>query len=941
MLHLHTLGRFELVRPAASGIEVISVQPKRLALLAYLCISAAAPRGLQRRDTLLALFWPESSEEEARRALRQALYYLRNALGDGVLLSRPDESLEVVPGALWCDAVALETAAGTGRPAEALDLYGGDFLAGVHLPQVSAELEQWMDATRARLRRVAATAAWSVAQQAGAGGATAKAVAAARRAVELQPDDEAGARRLIELLQLGGDRLSALSAYENLVRRFQQDFGAAPSPETTALGARLRAAAPVPVPPQTEDGSAPHELVAPSTSGAAARPRRWAAWFAAAAVVGVMAGLALRARAGEGAPAGGEPVVRSDRLLVADLANHTRDSLLAGAIGEALRVDLAQSRLVGVLSSQQVSEALARMEQSGAATLTDSLAREIALREGIGVYVTGAVGSIGRGYVVSAELVSAGEGEVLATVRETAADSTRLLQAVDRVGSVLRERLGESVGSVRATPPLERVTTRSLDALRRYSGAVRASVWEGDNRRAYRFLREAVELDSGFAMAWRLLAWVAGNLGEHGTARLASEQAFRHRERLPDRDRLDLAASYYAYHARQADAIRAYGALLDAYPKHLTATFNISWLYFQLHDWRRAEEYNRRALALDSTIPKYHWTLAVCLLAQGKLEAAAAQTRKTLERFPALERALWLDVDIAMARWDLPTADRRTRELLAESPDNYARQDRGLRTLATLALMRGRVRDAERYLLELEPVLRREGSPSERVMLAAWRGFVEAWYRGSGDRAAAVMEGSLADLRLDSIPVGDRHNRWRGYVYALAGRQDRVRALVAEARAAPPDGIGREGELLRVEGAAQLAEGRVTDAIATLRRSAEIQYCPLCALPDLARTYERAGQPDSAIAVYQRYLRTPWMDRWSSDGEFTGHALLRIAELSDQRGDVQGAAAAYRKFVELWRRADAELQPLVKRAEDRLAALDNVAALSGSGGAAVLVAQSR
>src|SRR5918996_3662143 len=187
MLHLHTLGRFELVRPAASGIEVISLQPKRLALLAYLCIGAA--RGLQRRDTLLARFWPESNEEEARRALRQALYHLRNALGDGVLRSRPDESLEVVPGALWCDAVAMEAAAQTGKVAEALDLYGGDFLAGVHLPEVSAELEQWMDATRARLRRVAATAAWSVAQQ---GGATAKAVAAARRAVELQPDDEAG-----------------------------------------------------------------------------------------------------------------------------------------------------------------------------------------------------------------------------------------------------------------------------------------------------------------------------------------------------------------------------------------------------------------------------------------------------------------------------------------------------------------------------------------------------------------------------------------------------------------------------------------------------------------------------------------------------------------------------------------------------------------------------
>jgi tetratricopeptide (TPR) repeat protein len=424
-------------------------------------------------------------------------------------------------------------------------------------------------------------------------------------------------------------------------------------------------------------------------------------------------------------------------------------------------------------------------------------------------------------------------------------------------------------------------------------------------------------------MAWRLLAWVAGNLGEHGTARLASERAFQHRERLPDRDRHDVAAAYYAYHARQADAIRAYGALLDAYPKDLGATFNTSWLYFQLHDWRRAEEYNRRALALDSTIPKYHWTLAVCLLAQGKLEAAAAQTRKTVERFPTLERALWLDVDIAMARWDLATAERRTRELLTEAPDNYARQDRGLRTLATIALMRGRVRDAERYLLELEPVLRREGSPSERVMLGVWRGFVEVWFRGSGDRAVAVMEGSFAGLRLDTMPVGDRHNLWRGYVYALAGRRDRARALVAEARAAPPDGIGREGEFLRVEGAAQLAEGRVTDAIATLRRSAEVQYCPLCGLPDLARAYERAGQSDSAIAVYQRYLRTPWMDRWSSDGEFTGHALLRIAELSEQKGDMATAVAGYREFTERWKGADPEFQPLVKRAEDRLAAIDD------------------
>ena len=80
---------------------------------------------------------------------------------------------------------------------------------------------------------------------------------------------------------------------------------------------------------------------------------------------------------------------------------------------------------------------------------------------------------VGKGYVLSASLIGSADGRVLTAVRETAADDGRLLDAIDRLSKKLRERVGESLVSIRENPPLEQVTTGSLPALRKYSEALR------------------------------------------------------------------------------------------------------------------------------------------------------------------------------------------------------------------------------------------------------------------------------------------------------------------------------------------------------------------------------------------------------------------------------------------------------------------------------------
>ena len=138
-------------------------QPKRVALLTYLVL--AEPEGFQRRDTILALFWPELDAKHARAALRKSLYVLRASLGSEVVLTRGDEEVGVDSQLIHCDVHAFAAAISRGRLLEGLELYRGDLLAGFFVSDVSPEWEQWLDARHVALRSRAAEAAWKCATE--------------------------------------------------------------------------------------------------------------------------------------------------------------------------------------------------------------------------------------------------------------------------------------------------------------------------------------------------------------------------------------------------------------------------------------------------------------------------------------------------------------------------------------------------------------------------------------------------------------------------------------------------------------------------------------------------------------------------------------------------------------------------------------------------------
>ncbi len=264
VVELRILGPLSLRGRRGAAREQIAIQPKRLALLAYL---ALAPRtGLVRRDALLALLWPERDARHARNALSQAMHGLRRDLGPDVVRIQGNEEVGLSPARFWCDAAAFRQALERGDLSTAVRLYEGDFLEAFHVSGAPA-FERWLDVERAQLRRAAFRSALRLADREELAHRPVHASRWLRRAVDIAPTEETALRRLVTTLDALGNRAGALLAYEETAARLRGEYELEPSAETRELVAlvRVRHAA------DTRGPVGPRLQAVPARDGAAVR----------------------------------------------------------------------------------------------------------------------------------------------------------------------------------------------------------------------------------------------------------------------------------------------------------------------------------------------------------------------------------------------------------------------------------------------------------------------------------------------------------------------------------------------------------------------------------------------------------------------------------------------------------------------------------------------
>ena len=618
-----------------------------------------------------------------------------------------------------------------------------------------------------------------------------------------------------------------------------------------------------------------------------------------------------------------------EMLMIADFRSPAGDSTLGTAVAEALRTDLAQSTTLNVLTRSSIDEALTLMRQPSDVQLSFDLAREIATREGAKAVLDGGIAQFGQSYVISARLVSVRDGNDLAVFREEAVNEDALLDALGRLSKEVRTKAGESLKAIRASSELERVTTPSLAALRKYVEGTRLASEEGEGERGLALLREAVQLDTAFAMAWRKIAVLLNNEGTDRAGMIAAiSTAYRHRDRLTEMERLLTEGLYFTNgpEVNNAKALAAYedAAALDT--MSTTALNNAAGLFAAMNQFEKAEAYYRRVVDLPHTFGGAFANLLQAQIMNGRsaaaLDSTVASYRATYGQSNDFWEAEWY---AAWGKGDLATADSVAR-MVNRSSQTARQAVMSAMFLASTTELEGRITETRSFIEASDNALYRVQPTAANLMqFVIDSAYLEARY-GTRATALAILDRGLARVPMTSLPPSNRPWQTIAYLGAIIRAPQLVQqAAVGWERdqlALANDSVGG-----RARYAAMLAyaEGRWSDVLAATRVAEDrFELDPRMAALFRGYAYEASEQPDSAIASYRRFL-TLRSTVAAYDATFRADVLLRLGGLYEAQGDVADAIEYYSQFTRQWAHADAELQPRVREIRARITKLQTEA----------------
>jgi eukaryotic-like serine/threonine-protein kinase len=636
-------------------------------------------------------------------------------------------------------------------------------------------------------------------------------------------------------------------------------------------------------------------------------PRMWAAVCGMLVVIVAAAGLYRRSQS--------KPkLTERDTIVLADFDNRTGDAVFDGTLRQGLSAQLAQSPFLNLLSDSRVANTLSLMEQAKDAHLTPELTREVCQRTQSTAALDGSIAQVGTRYLLTLKAVACTNGELLASIESQASDKNHVLDALSKLGSTIRPKLGESLASVeKYDVPVPEVTTSSLEALRAYSLG-RKAVFSHLPSEAVPLYKRAISLDPNFAAPYEGLGVVYFNEDESSLAAENMQKAYDLRGHVSEYEKLFIEMAYEMMVTRNFEAARKSGLVYtQIYPRDFSGYGNLGVAYTYLGDYEKELPATQKSLDLNRGNQMTYTNLLFGYLHFNRLteaEAVADDSRKHHFDSPFLHSCLYL-IDfqkhdtVAMEREAVKVADTSNSDLIFYYESDtaaYGGQFAKARELTDKAV------DIDLRAGQKETAAEYKAEAAVREALVG--NLILAKREAKGALPLSNGRGALA---ISAIALG------------LSGDSEAGRLAEDLGKRYPEDTALNYNLLPSIRAAIALDNGDAAKAIAALAVSSPHELGVTTQEADFilysvyfrGLAYLAAKQGPAATAEFQKIIDHPGLIVNEPIGALAYLGLGRAYALA---ADTNRARTAYQQFFALWKDADSDV-PIMRAAKTEYAKL--------------------
>ena len=599
-----------------------------------------------------------------------------------------------------------------------------------------------------------------------------------------------------------------------------------------------------------------------------------------------------------------------DSILLTEFVNTTGDAVFDDTLKQALTVQLEQSPYLNVVPQSRIQQALKLMGKPAGERISSEVGREICLREGFKAMTTGSIASLGSHYVISLKAVNAQTGDTIASQQVEAENKEQVLKSLDKAASGLREKLGESLSSVKQfATPLEQATTSSFEALKEYSAGYEAHA-RNHEEEAIAHMKNAVALDPNFASAYAIMAVALNNTGESLAAREIIAKADALKDRATERERLYIeghVANQLYGNEEKTQAI--YEHWQQLYPRDNIPMTNLAVAYASLGDYEKMlaiTSEGKQANPRDTFLNMWN---AMAYIGLGRFDEARAVVQESKANNYSGALTYVAEFWLAYLKDDNAGMDKA----VAETRDlPFGPQILMLK--ASGEISHGKVKESGVTYDEAIALSKRSSLPEAVAALQSTQA-IQLASIGDCTKAKTLSHTSLA-----AMPDG-RNRGFAILTLAVCGDSVAAEKLVEEwIKTRPEATLVQKVAYPLVHALALLQKGSGAGAVAALEPAREYERAGTWSqVPSYwvfyvrGQAYLQMKEPEKAAAEFQTILDHPG---WRPTSELVPLAKLGLAHALAMKGDTSGAKTAYQDFFAFWKDADPDVPVLLEAKKD-------------------------